>query len=198
MSKGQRKRERVRAVNVRGVLHRNPERVLPRPVREHKADHPDAVAVGTTPLAPPARDVLSPDEYEARIADYAARMERGESLPLFGQVDRTEYPPEPEPGFELQCWGCSAIRRREGSKAAGWVGRRMEGYSVTEIYCRGCFGVWGWPDEYRARCSMYGAGLIEPGWSGDEVDVEADEPEPAPVPRCTGAKRQLAIPGMEG
>lgn len=51
-----------------------------------------------------------------------------------------------------ECWGCGT-RCPNGNHlaSAGWVSRRMEGYTFMEIFCGTCWKRYGWGDELSTR-----------------------------------------------
>jgi hypothetical protein len=123
-------------------------------------DNPDAVFAGMAALVPRSCDV---EGHEERIAAHAARVALEDCK---GN------------GSELVCDACGTVAPRKGhmagradvwrtpderaAAAARWACRRVRGTTHNETYCRACFDVWGWPEEYRKRVELFAAGLIRP------------------------------------
>lgn len=117
-------------------------------------------------LLPAAADAFTAEEMEDRIARYAALIEAGQPLPLFGK----EQPTDPNPirrFLDTSCWACGRVCSRKDANEEGWVSRRDKhggrDYHLTEIYCPECFAMWGWPDEFAEDAFAYGNNLFSYG-----------------------------------
>jgi len=147
----------ARALWVRGEGRYGSDEMPPAP-NEMAGDFPDRVFAGVAALLPQSSDV---EGHEERMAAHCARV----------AVEDVKGN-----GMELTCDACGTVAPRKGNQsvnatvyrtprekadAAGrWVCRAANG--GREMYCRACFDVWGWPDEYRRRVELFAAGLIRP------------------------------------
>lgn len=114
---------------------------------EWSTDFPDRVFAGVAKLVPMSRDV---DGHAERMRAHMARVARAD---VKGNAS------------DLTCDACGTVAPRKGNmrvnpdvyrtprektEAAGrWACRGANG--EREMYCRACFDVWGWPDEYAKR-----------------------------------------------
>jgi len=123
----------------------------PKPSRLHKDDYPDSVFAGMAALVQYSHEV---EGHEERMAAHMARVARED---VKGNT------------AELTCDACGVVAPRADNMmtpdTAGtgerWVCRKIAG-AGNETYCRECFAVWGWPDEYRLRVKLFARGLIRP------------------------------------
>ncbi len=135
----------------------------PPKTRVFACDDPDTVFAGMAPRVPRSCDV---EGHEERIRAHAERM--AAELAREAERDRTH----------VTCDACGVVASRAGNvsvrevafnrredweaaQAQRWVCRRV-GSSFNESYCRACFDVWGWPEEYARRVDLFARGLIRP------------------------------------
>lgn len=105
---------------------------------------PATLDIATTPLAPAACDVFTPEQLEARIAKYAERAAAG--VPLF-----EDGPREPTAAPRGECFGCGVCATQSEVMLGEWKSRTYYAGHLVETYCPACFDVFGWGDGTDER-----------------------------------------------